>query len=405
MKPPVLGFLLIVTNTLHAQNINDYSTPKPGGPWGVGRRLLQWVDSSRHDVLDSTQYRTLPVWVWYPTEKDTAATAQYPLPETWRLEQGRYLDNKIGKGGSQFLQHLKVWSVPNAIVASTDQKFPVLVFGPGHTWLPTDYSTLVEEIVSNGYIVVGFVPTGFASATQLANGKMIKGILPVQQQDIVFRDALFVTKQLYTLQNSWLKDRININAVGIFGHSQGGAAATVVAGRDTSIKAFVNLDGDLMDNALKAKPLQPALLLSNDERLGMLAATSKMDHEGRERSEYRRHADWVRATDDDKLSLRIRISDTRHLNFNDLALVPQELMTPEERKNKIGQVNGAETLKTIAAITLRFFDAYLKTGTFPSMVELENAYPRAQALLWKGLPYVPKKDENPTNEKKVQAGL
>jgi hypothetical protein len=405
MKPAVLGFLLIVTNTLHAQNINDYSTPKPGGSWGVGRRLLQWVDSSRHYVLDSTQYRTLPVWVWYPTEKDTAATAQYPLPAAWRLEQGRYLDNKIGKGGSQFLQHLKVWSVPNAPVASTDQKFPVLVFGPGHTWLPTDYSTLVEEIVSNGYIVVGFVPTGFASATQLANGKIIKGVLPVQQQDIVFQDALFVRKQLYTLQNSWLKDRINTNAVGIFGHSQGGAAATVVAGRDTSIKAFVNLDGDLMDAALKAKPLQPALLLSNDERVGMIAATSKMDLEGRERSEYRRHADWVRATDDGKLSLRIRISDTRHLNFNDLALVPQELMTPEERKNKIGQVNGAESLKTIAGITLRFFDACLKAGTFPSMVELENAYPRAQALLWKGLPYVPKKDGNPANEKKVQAGL
>jgi hypothetical protein len=405
MKPAVLGFLLIVTNSLHAQNINNYSTPKPGGPWGVGRRLLQWVDSSRHDVLDSTLYRTLPVWVWYPTRKDTAATAQYPLPAAWRLEQGRYLDNKIGKAGSQFLQHLKVWSVPNAPVASTDQKFPVLVFGPGHTWLPTDYSTLVEEIVSNGYIVVGFVPTGFASATQLDNGKMIKSILPVQQQDIVFQDALFVRKQLYTLQNSWLKDRININAVGIFGHSQGGAAATVVAGRDTSIRAFVNLDGDLMDNALKAKPLQPALLLSNDERVGMLAATSKMDHEGRERSEYRRHADWVRATDDGKLSLRIRISDIRHLNFNDLALVPQELMAPEEKKNKIGQVDGAETLKIIAALTLRFFDAYLKAGTFPSMVELENAYPRAQALLWKGLPYVPKKDENPTNEKKVQAGL
>jgi hypothetical protein len=403
MKPAVLGFLLIVTSTLHAQNI-EYTTPKPGGPWGVGRRLLQWVDSSRHDVLDSTQYRILPVWVWYPTEKDTAATAQYPLPEAWRLEQGRYLDYKIGKAGSQFLQHLKVWSVPNAPVASTDQKFPVLVFGPGHTWLPTDYSSIIEEIVSNGYIVVGFVPTGFASVTQLANGKMIKGVLPVQQQDIVFQDALFVRNQLHTLQDGWLKDRININAVGIFGHSQGGAAATVVAGRDTSIRAFVNLDGDLMDNALKAKPLQPALLLSNDERVGMRAATNKLDLEGRERSEYRRHADWVRATDDSKLSLRIRISDIRHLNFNDLGLTPQELMTPEERKNKIGQVNGGETLKTIAAITLRFFDAYLKAGTFPSMIELENTYPQAQALLWKGLPYVQKEKLNQANDKKVLAG-
>jgi predicted dienelactone hydrolase len=318
------------------------------------------VDSSRHDVIDTAQYRTLPVWVWYPADKDAAAAPGYPLPEKWRQEQGLYLDNKIGKGGSRFLQGLKVWAVADAPVASGSQKFPVLVFGPGYTWLPTDYSSIIEELTSSGYIVVGFVPTGFASFTQLASGTMIECTLPVQQQDIVFADALFVRKHLYTLQEGWLKGRIDTNDVGIFGHSQGGAAATV----------------------------------------GMLTATGKMDREGRERSEYRRHSDWVRATDEAKVSLRVRITDIRHLNFNDIALVPEGQMTAEERKNKIGMVNGAETLKTIAAITRSFFDAYLKEYSFPSMVELEKEYPQVQPLLWKGHPYVPK--ENSIHEAKIE---
>ena len=388
MKHVITSFLILLAATLNAQHTEGFNTPQPEGPWGVGKRLLEWIDSSRRDITDTARNRTLPVWVWYPAEKNVAAAPQYTLPVQWRIEQGIYLDTKIGKGGSRFLQYLKTWAVTDAPVAAGKQKFPVLVFGPGHTWLPTDYSTIIEEIASNGYIVVGFVPTGFAGVTQLKDGKIIKGTLTVQQQDIVFEDALFVVKQLHTLQQGWLKDRMDTGAIGIFGHSQGGAAATVVAARDPSLKAFVNLDGDLMDGALKVKTRQPALLLSNDERVGIRTATGKMDREGRERSEYRRHADWVRATDEGNVSLRLRINDIRHLNFTDLSLVPEDQMTDQERKNKIGLVDGAETLKIIAQITLRFFDSYLKTASFPSMVDLEKDYPRVEALLWKGLPFV-----------------
>lgn len=374
------------TLVLAAQKMQNYTIPKPTGTWDVGKRLVEWTDNSRIDITDSSHKRMVPVWVWYPIDKSDTSTSQYALPETWRKEQRIYLDKKIGINGASFIQSLKVWAKNDALPASTKEKFPVLVFGPGYTWLPTDYSTIIEDIVSHGYIVVGYVPTGFSGASQLSNGKIIRGTLTVQQQDIVFDDALFVRNNLYRLANSWLKDNMDVSRVGIFGHSQGGAAAIVVSARDTSIKAFVNFDGDLMDNALKVKVMQPALILSNDERVGMATATSKWDREGRERSEYRRHADLVRATDKNKVALRIRINDIRHLNFTDLSLVPPGTMTQEEMKNKIGQVNGIETLRTIAEITREFFDAWLKDQLFFTMVDFEKKYPETQALLWKGLP-------------------
>jgi hypothetical protein len=235
--------------------------------------------------------------------------------------------------------------------------------------------------------VVGYVPTGFPGITQLTNGTIVKGNLTVQQQDIVFQDALFVEKHINTLSGSWLKDVIDTKQVGIFGHSMGGAAATFVASRDTSIKAFVDLDGDLMGSALKVRAMQPALMLSHDEAIGMMAATQKMDREGRERSEYRRHADWVRATDDAQVALRIRINGILHLNFNDLGLVPVNQMTETERKDKVGVADGAKSIRVISDITRQFFDAYFKNHKFLTLVELENKYPEVQGILWKGIPF------------------
>jgi pimeloyl-ACP methyl ester carboxylesterase len=368
-----------------AQNTDAYITPKPTGPWGVGKRTLEWTDNSRTDITDSSHPRIVPVCVWYPVDK-TEATPQYSLSPEWREEQRLFLEKKLGAGGAAFIQNLKVWAQKDVPPTAAKEKFPVLIFGPGYTWLPTDYATIIEDVVSHGYIVVGYVPTGFAGAAQLLNGKIIRGTVPIQQQDITFEDAYFVRKNLYRLADGWLKDNIDLTRIGIFGHSQGGAAATVVAARDTSIKAFVNLDGDLMDNALKVKVTQPGLILSNDERVGMASATGKMDREGRERSEYRRHADIVRASDNAKVALRIRINDIRHLNFTDLALIPDGKMTPEEMKNKIGKVNGASTLLDIAAVTREFFDAWLKNKTFYTLVDLENKYPQMVALLWRGLP-------------------
>jgi len=93
----------------------------------------------------------------------------------------------------------------------------------------------------------------------------------------------------------------------------------------------------------------------------------------------------VRATDDSKISLRIRITGTYHLNFTDLGLIPITAMTENERKDKIGNTDGNSSLKTIAGLTREFFDFCLKHTAFYSMVGLEEKYPDTQALLWKGI--------------------
>jgi hypothetical protein len=386
MKFLFAGFLSIIAMVSEAQT-DVTLAPEPSGPWAVGRRSLQWVDSSRREPTDSSRFRTLPLWVWYPAPKTKTGKALPPLPEQWAIEQAKYFDRKIGTAASQFLRDLKTWYVPDAPAARLDQKLPVLIFGPGLTWTPPDYSAFIEDIVSYGYIVVGYVPTGFAGVTQLADGKIVPGTLDVQQQNILFNDASFIKNHLYYLESGWLKDLVDIHTVGVFGHSLGGAAALVSAAKDSSVKALVDLDGDLMGTALTVKVSQPSLFLSHDERSAISMSAIRMDREGRERSEYRRLADWVRATDDSRISLRIRINDILHFNLTDLWLIPPSTMTENEKKDKIGVADGNSSLRVIAGITREFFDYCLKHAAFHTMTDLEQKYPQAQALLWKGFPY------------------
>jgi len=44
----------------------------------------------------------------------------------------------------------------------------VLLFTPGLGWLPSDYSVLLEDLASHGYVVVGLASPGFADVVRFA---------------------------------------------------------------------------------------------------------------------------------------------------------------------------------------------------------------------------------------------
>jgi hypothetical protein len=69
--------------------------------------------------------------------------------------------------------------------------------------------------------------------------------------------------------------------------------------------------------------------------------------------------------------------------------MPPEHMTDAEKKDKLGTLNGEKALRIISEISRMFFDLNLKGIPFPTLVELEEKYPEAQAILWKGIKYYP----------------
>src|SRR5690606_38309458 len=109
MKILLIVILVSFTLNLNGQDSTGYISPKPTGPWNVGRQVVEWIDSSRIDIIDSTQYRTIPVFVWYSAIVNDTIIPNYPLDEDLRNEQRKYLDKKIGADAALFLQNLKTW--------------------------------------------------------------------------------------------------------------------------------------------------------------------------------------------------------------------------------------------------------------------------------------------------------
>src|SRR5205807_4617972 len=109
---------------------------------------------------------------------------------------------------------------------------PVLLFEPGLGQMPTDYTALLEDIASYGYIIVGINPTYFCWATVFSDGRQV-GRMPMRDLlssnlaelfPIWVKDMTFALDQVAKLDSdpqSPFFARLDLSHVGAFGHSYG----------------------------------------------------------------------------------------------------------------------------------------------------------------------------------------
>jgi predicted dienelactone hydrolase len=129
--------------------------PKPNGPYALGRVEADWVDPTRQDSLRPAKNapRELVIWLWYPAAHSPIALPAAYLPDNWR--QAR--EQAIGPGVAlvtQDLAQVRVHAVADAPLAPEQRPFPVLVMQPGLGPIATDYTTLAEDLASQGFVVV-----------------------------------------------------------------------------------------------------------------------------------------------------------------------------------------------------------------------------------------------------------
>ena len=149
--------------------------------------------------------------------------------------------------------------------------------------LTTDYTTLVEDLASHGYVVVGFdapyrsfvvvFPDGRVIARAPQNSAdLVSGSLQEQLADQLAQawsaDMGFALDQLERLNASdpsgRFLGRLDMQWVGVFGHSLGGATALQFCHDDSRCKAGIDVDGAPLGCIVADGVTQPFLfLLSN----------------------------------------------------------------------------------------------------------------------------------------------
>jgi hypothetical protein len=134
--------------------------PMPTGPYSVGTQALELMDNSR-PMLRGKDKRRWMIQAFYPIQKHTGL---YPyMPGT--LKNGEV-------HGVPVLSWAKVQAVP-----ITHQSLPVIIFIPGRGMIRQQYTILLEELASHGYVVLAMDQPYVANFVQFPDGSSITLLL------------------------------------------------------------------------------------------------------------------------------------------------------------------------------------------------------------------------------------
>ncbi len=387
----LIGLIIIVVIVFLAllwlEHNESVILPSPTGPFAVGRKTYDWVDSTRIDSLApvKNQKRELLIWIWYPGEKQGTSKLSDYMSKPWRVA----LENHQGVLLSKFLKTdlSKVYAhnIGDVDVSSQIKSYPVIILRSGIGALATDYTTLAEDLASHGYIVVGADAPYSTSIVLFPDGRVITRPnandienMPTETQNtfankllkIWTADTHFILDRLQKLNSknssNKLAGKLNLNAVGIMGHSFGGATAAQFCHDDKRCKAGINMDGIPFGNVSYESLNQPFMFITSDYGTALDPIS------------YRFHAEIKAIYDLHPVDSRIwvKIRGAHHFNFSDQAILNNKQIA--RLTGLLGPIDGRRGLTVAAGYAKTFFDVYLKNASNKLLKNPLSVYPEIQ---------------------------
>jgi dienelactone hydrolase len=352
------------------------SFPELSGSYKVGRRFFEWLDQSRSDPFHKSAKRELVVFIWYPAQMTGANQTSNYLPGERGLMAARFqsmmMRVRVQRFWSALLRNplprdfftaIKTHAVDNAPVSHEEPRFPVLLFMPGFGAMVTEYSAILEDIASHGYVVVAINPTDFAPVTAFENGRTVYApiwdisLYDLEKDYLVWvQDFLFVLNEVSQEnkdQRSPFFERLDMTRVGAIGHSFGGAAAAGACHSDSRIGAGLNLDGAPHGDRSTWKFPQPFMLVQSGKR----AYRDSTDEE---------------FLKDLAIGYRVVIKGSTHHAFTDETMLP----LPEDRRQTlVGTVPGPRMVRMTSFLVSAFFDVYLQKRPSTLLKDISSQFP------------------------------
>jgi len=164
--------------------------------------------------------------------------------------------------------------------------------------------------------------------------------------------------------------RLDIQRVGAFGHSLGGAEAPQFCHDDSRCKASLDLDGAPWGSVVREGLAQPVMFLMSDHR-------GESDPQGARmtanfRSIFGRSGEGRR--------LQIMIRGANHYLFSDDAILKSHIVLRTLRALGILGIDGRRQLTVTAHSLHSFFDEYLIGAGSARMEVLSSLYPEIQTF-------------------------
>ena len=385
---PLFAFAALVAllAILWVDHFRQTTLPKPTGSFAVGRTQYVWTDSAHTNSLAAPGVeRKLIAWIWYPAAPASNQMSDDYLPAPWRIALAR----QTGFVLTQFLNRdpsrVRTHSVHDAELSPRRSSYPVALMRGGHSALTANYTTLAEGLASQGYVVVGIDAPYRTFVVVLPDGRMIAR-LPENNAELGNKaqrvqvgvklvqawsaDMSFAVDQMERLNaadpSGRFRGKLNLQRIGAYGHSLGGAEALQFCHDDPRCKAGVDVDGAPLGSVVAEGVTQPFLFLVSDHSDEPAAETSPIEAE--------LHSIFNRLPRDRRLQVTIRRAT--HFGFQDDVRSPIVMSVLRMRGQRL---NGKRQLAIATHYITAFFDVYLR-GEPASRLDLQHEFPEGELL-------------------------
>ncbi len=346
-----LGLLLLGTiiycfvHNLKLQHRFVPITPAPTGKFNVGTTRLHVIDKTRRELhVKNSHSRELILHILYPAQAPINQPNYYADSSTLSTIK-EDLSKLTSTPADQFtyLNSFKSHSFENAPVALDQPTYPILIFSPG--WgAPTNlYSSLLEDLASHGYVVVGINYPYVTNPVVFPDGRIIKGVKQLQDpqekrreletwvQDIDFVIDELLKMNLATDSNNIFRNKLNTQQIGVFGHSFGGSVSVEACRNNKRCIAGSDIEGKLYTNEPLKKPF---MFISAPHAQEVLQPMKDLSSAS-------------------KGSKYIELDGSNHGSFTDLYLIAQF------KKDALPALDIIQGIQITRKLLLDFFNKYL----------------------------------------------
>ncbi|KAH8679030.1 Alpha/Beta hydrolase protein [Tricladium varicosporioides] len=348
--------------------------PPPKGPYSTIITTKNLTDTTRLDPFGGTNIsRSLMLSIYSPvplSQCSNLTSIQYMPEKTADFYDQAYASFGIPTGT---FGNFKLQICSQIHRYSPSRQYPIIIFSPGLGNSRLLYGAIAQTIASNGYIVISIDHPYDASIVEFPDGSVIlaaeidtdeqiTSALTVRAQDVTFLlnqlGIPLFAKSLLLNPNC----QLNLNNVGIFGHSLGGATALASIVNDTRVAGGINLDGTFFGPAIQAGTKRPFLFVG---------------HEGKNQST---DASWRAAWRGLRgWKLELEVLGAQHGSFTDLPMLVDALgltgHLPDAVVELLGRIAGPRCLEIIHVYVGAFFNKILQGKSSVLLGKPSPSYP------------------------------
>jgi dienelactone hydrolase len=381
----------VLLGLLWREHQTEIILPAPTGHFAVGRTTYTWVNNGETDELAPSPgaKRELVAWMWYPSAAATTATPAEYLPAPWRKALAEHSGVLMSRFLTRDLALVRTHSTSRPDVSPEQRSYPVVIMRAGGGALTTDFTTLAEDLASHGYIVVGFDAPYRTFVVVLSDNRVIirpptndPENLPADQANRLINrllllwtsDTAFVVSELKSLNAANPSDkftgRLDMQRLGMFGHSFGGATALQFCHDDPRCKAGIDLDGAPYGNVVQEGLKQPFLFILSDHSREIADPASQ-----RILADFRSIYNRLPSG---RLFLTVR--GANHFSFSDQMLVKSHYVIGLLQELGVSGLEGRRGLAITTDCVHTFFDVYLKDAPADLLNKPAQLYPEVQVV-------------------------